>query len=594
MSETLTLNYERDQLAKLLYDKWLTWDMARINWKDEKKELRQYIHATDTRKTSNSKLPWKNSTVTPKITQIRDNLHANYLAALFPREKWFKFEPADRDSATLKKKQAVESYMVSKMKQHNFQTIVSQLVLDYIDYGNVFVGHEFVNEVKTDPITKEAVTVYRGPRPFRISPLDIVFDPSARTFKESPCIVRRLKSIGDLIKDIETRPNLEYNPKIVSEIVNSRYAGSGIIDHYKTDGYRVDGFNTIEDYMGSGLVELHDFYGDTYDEFTGVWKTNRVVTIADGRWVLRDIENRSWLGHRPIYHCGWRLRADNLWAQGPLDQLVGMQYRIDHLENLKADVFDVIAHPVTLISGSTVEEFEFGPNAKIYLGVDGKVTFERPEAAALNANMEIQVLMDRMEELAGAPRQAMGIRTPGEKTKYEVQTLENGAGRIFQSKVAWFERNIIEPLLDSMLEEGVRSLDAMEEIRIVDPEIGVETFAKISKQDIVARGKLVAMGARHFAEEARFVQELQSTLSAVANFPTVNAHISGKAIAKAIGEVMGWSAYGIIKDNVAVMEQAETQRLVQTAQEDVRTEATIPAELQDEDMVPPAPTVPQQ
>lgn len=585
MSETLALTYDKEDLASFVYNKWTMWNMARTPWKDEKKELRQYIHATDTRKTSNAKLPWKNSTVTPKITQIRDNLHANYLAALFPREKWFKFEPADRASATLKKKQAVEFYMAMKMKQHEFQVIVSQLVLDYIDYGNVFVGHEFVNETKTDPVTGEVVTVYRGPRPFRISPLDIVFDPTARSFKESPCIVRRLMSIGDLVKSVATRPQLEYRSDVVAKIVSSRYKGNGVIDQYKTDGYKVDGFNSIEDYMGCGLVELHDFYGDTYDETTGEWKTNRVVTVADGRWILRDIENRSWLGLRPIYHCGWRLRADNLWAQGPLDQLVGMQYRIDHLENLKADVFDQVAHPVTIIKGTTVEDFEFGPSAVVHVGMDGDVKFDRPDALALNANIEINELMNRMEELAGAPRQAMGIRTPGEKTKYEVQTLENGAGRIFQAKVTWFERNIIEPLLNSMLEEGVRGFDAIEEIKVVDPELGMEDFVQITKADITAKGKLTAMGARHFAEEARFVQELSQTLQTTQNMPTINAHFSGKAIAKAIGEVMGWNAYGIVKDNAAVSEQAETQRLVNAAQENVATEAGMPAELQPEDMV---------
>ena len=60
MSDVLTLNYQLENLAQLLYNKWTDWDSARTNWKDEKKELRQYIHATDTRKTANAKLPWKN------------------------------------------------------------------------------------------------------------------------------------------------------------------------------------------------------------------------------------------------------------------------------------------------------------------------------------------------------------------------------------------------------------------------------------------------------------------------------------------------------------------------------------------------------
>ena len=52
---------------------------------------------------------------------------------------------------------------------------------------------------------------------------------------------------------------------------------------------------------------------------------------------------------------------------GPLDNLVGMQYRIDHLENLKADVFDQIAYPIIKIRGD-VEDFDFEPAARIYMG----------------------------------------------------------------------------------------------------------------------------------------------------------------------------------------------------------------------------------
>jgi hypothetical protein len=75
---------------------------------------------------------------------------------------------------------------------------------------------------------------------------------------------------------------------------------------------------------------------------------------------MSNEENPSWLGKCPIFHAGWRERPDNLYAMGPLDNLVGMQYRIDHLENLKADVFDQIAYPILKIRGD-VEDFDFEP-----------------------------------------------------------------------------------------------------------------------------------------------------------------------------------------------------------------------------------------
>ena len=93
---------------------------------------------------------------------------------------------------------------------------------------------------------------------------------------------------------------------------------------------------------------------------------------------------------------------------GPLDNLVGLQYRIDHLENLKADVFDQIAYPILKIKGGDVEDFVFEPGARIYLGDEGDVGYMSPDTTALQADLQIQNLADTMEEMAGAPRQGYG------------------------------------------------------------------------------------------------------------------------------------------------------------------------------------------
>jgi len=86
------------------------------------------------------------------------------------------------------------------------------------------------------------------------------------------------------------------------------------------------------------------------------------------------------------------------------------------------------------------------------------------------------------------------------------------------------------------------------------------------------------MGARHFAEQAKFIQELAQTLATVQALPEVKAHISGKAIAKALEENLGWSKYKIVQENVAVSEQAETQRLINQVSEDMQVEQQIPVE----------------
>ena len=575
MQTNIESPYKPECLGSKITDMWVRWDAARIDWTKEKKELREYLFATDTRKTSVQQ--WKNSTVTPKLTQIRDNLHANYMAALFPSEDWFMWDAADKDAASVDKKTAITAYMKSKLKASDFQLLVSQLVYDYIDYGNVIVGHEFVRDVKVGA-GNETTVLYSGPRAFRVSPLDVVFNPMADGFKNTPLIRRVLKSMGDLIKDVETKPSLNYDPDVIKRALEMRSNFRDNPDMMKNDGLIVDGFGSIEEYINCDAVELLEFYGDIYDHEKQQLHKDVMITIIDRKWVLRMIDNPSWSGTKPFFHCGWRLRPDNLWAQGPLDQLIGMQYRIDHLENLKADVYDQIAHPVLKVMGNTVEDFQFAPGATVFCGDEGDVEFIRPDATALQADMQIAEMMNRMEELAGAPKQAMGIRTPGEKTKYEVQTLENAAGRIFQSKVYWFEKNILEPLLNSMFEEARREFGATEQIKSIDPTFGAEVFVQISKSDIVGTGKFYPIGGRHFAEQAKFLQELNQTLQFVQSIPTIAAHVSGKNAAKALEDVLGWKSYGIIKDNAAVHEQAETQRLINGITEDLAVESSVDVE----------------
>ena len=76
-----------DQLGCSIANMWTEWNMKRQFKVSDWEELRKYIYATDTRHTTNSKLEWSNSTTLPKLTQIRDNLYANYIATMFPKRK---------------------------------------------------------------------------------------------------------------------------------------------------------------------------------------------------------------------------------------------------------------------------------------------------------------------------------------------------------------------------------------------------------------------------------------------------------------------------------------------------------------------------
>ena len=567
----------QENLAKVLAGLYNQWWIQRNDKEEEWRELRNYIFATDTTTTSNSTLPWKNKTTLPKLTQIRDNLHANYMDALFPNDNWMKWEGASREDSTINKRKAIEAYMKTKLKESQFREEVSLLLYDYIDYGNAFGSVTYVNEQHIDPVTEEVITTYNGPKLKRISPFDIVFNPVASSFAKSPKFTRYVKSVGELQRDLDERPDLKYDKSAFNKALEIRNSISmfRVEDVNKAGGFIADGFGTLQEYYQSGMVEILEFEGDFYDKDDDVLHKNRIITIIDRNYVLRNIANPSYIGQDTKAHVAWRKRPDNLYGMGPLDNLVGMQYRLDHLENAKADAMDLTIHPPMVIKGE-VDPFEWGPETTIHLQEDGAIDMLPPNPAAFQVNNELQGLMNTMEQMAGAPKEAMGIRTPGEKTAFEVQSLQNAAGRIFQNKVNQFEVEMLEPILNTMLETAKRNLELPELAKVYDDDFGVQDFLSVTKEDLTSRGKIRPIGARHYAARAQLLQNMLGVFNSPIG-QMISPHVSPKLVAKMIEEYMGFDQYGFMQDNAALFEAAEQEKIKMQIQQDLQAQQAGPS-----------------
>lgn len=555
---------------------WDTYNNQRQDKMAEWSELRNYVFATDTTTTTNNTLPWKNSTTLPKLCQIRDNLHSNYLSALFPKDSWLNWLAYSRDAAVKEKAAVIKAYMENKTREGHLRTTASRLLYDYIDYGNAFATCSFESRHK-ELANGLRVPDFIGPRAHRISPLDIVFNPTADTFDDSWKILRSVKTLGELKRLAMEDPDQAFWEEALERRrgITDKMGSYRPEDFNKALGFSVDGFGNMYEYFQGNFMEVLEFYGDYHDSETGILHRNKVITIVDRCHTVRITDIPNWMGKAPIVHVGWRLRPDNLWSMGPLDNLVGMQYRLDHLENLKADAMDLIVHPPLMIQGE-VEEFVWGPGAEIHVDENGSIAeVSKNMNSIVIAEQDMQRLEDRMELYAGAPREAMGVRTPGEKTATEVNSLQNAAGRIFQEKITHFEIELLEPLLNLMLEVARRNLDESDVIRVLDTDVGVQKFITITRDDIIADGKLRPVGARHFAKQA---QDLQNLIG-VFNSPLAQMlapHTSGKALTEFVNDMTNLQGYNVFQFNVAIDEQKETQSLAAVAQEEMAAEGTMP------------------
>ena len=567
----------RDDLASSIVYRWDELDNERDGWKAEVKELRDFVFATDTSGTLEAEgdYDWHNRTTLPKICQIRDNLHANYISALFPNDDWLKWEGYTLNDEVQEKRDTIQAYMSNKARIGGLRDECSKLLYDYIDYGIAIADVKWVNESKIDPETQEKIPGYVGPKAIRVSPLDIVFDASASSFEGSPKITRSIVRWGELELMAKENPE-EWITEAIAYCKESRgkLTGYNKDDLQKACGFSIDGFGNLHTYYGSGYVELLEFEGSIHDPITNTILDDYIITVIDRTRVIRKTPIPAWKRNGFKVFTGWRKRPDNLYAMGPLANLVGMQYRIDHLENAKADGWDLIITPMFKIIGD-VDEFEFKPGGEVHIAEGGDVQPLTVPKEVLAVNTEIGFQMQLMEEFAGAPKQAMGIRTPGEKTAFEVQALENAAGRIFQEKITQFETELLEPLLNNMLQVAVRNMSAPDVIRVLDDDLGLPTFTKISKEDITASGILRPIGARHFAHRAQLIQNL----TGISNTPVwakIERHFSDIELAKLVEDSMQIKRFAVVSKDAGMFEQAESQRNAQQLQQDLEVEAATP------------------
>ena len=581
MKKTVDFNniVSPEKLATNIYEKWSDWNQRRSSALSRWAEICDYVFASDTRATSARSTPWQNSTTRPKLCQIFDNLSANYLASLFPSPKWLSWESENQDSASVDRREKIRGYILQKLKVDHFERTVKDLIVDWILYGNCFALVEYKNVVQTRPNGEYAIE-YQGASLSRISPYDIMFDITASNFQDSPKIIRRVVSYGQLKQAISQYPeDAEMLKKAFAyqeEVRHSSYEASQQADFIKNDAFCRDGYSSWKEYVTSGKCELLDFYGSIFDEETGEFLDNYIITVMDRSRIIRKERIDSWQGCPPIRHCGWRTRPDNLLAMSPLENLIGMQYRIDHLENMKADVFDKIGKPKLIIQGELDRKPTGEPDEILYLPENTRAYYLAPDGTALNADLQIRELEEAMENYAGAPKQAMGIRTAGEKTAFEVQSLDNAASRMFQNKISMFERDFLEPIINDFLEVERSNMTSDVMVRTVDDVDGTEIFLEVTPEDITGKGRLTPIGARHFAYKANLVQNVTQVLSTIARDPAVATHISGLALAKLVESALDLQPYKIVRENVRVFEQADTQRLAQAAMQNVQEEGMIP------------------
>ena len=561
-------------LAAAIADKFVTWENSRDRWYRNAKETLENLYATSTRDIYNQTREYDNSTHIPKITQIRDMLITYYLDAMFSLPDYVDWEAYDYDSIDVNTRNTLKSVAKQMVEDSGFKPTIRELVEDYVDYGNCFATVVNVTDTLGDAI------IYQGPRAVRLDPLNIYFDPLASDFNRSPKIIRSIKTLGELIAESEDLPE---DANMYKEALNKAIKNRSMVrdrlaetnaELIKDDRCNIAGFGNWSAYYASDTVELLTFYGDIYNMEDNKLHRNTRIVVMDRSHVLLEEPIKNYGFKSNIFKAGWRDRKDNLWSMSPLDNIKGMQFMIDFLENKRADIFNYISNPMIVTKGDVEMPEYLYPGCQVGLDVDSDLQFARPDATALQADLYIDRYINLMEEMAGTPREAMGFRTPGEKTAFEVSQLNTASSRLFNEKTRKFELEMLEPLLTLMLRIYMTNPTRTVKIRN-QLEDGTVLFEEVNLDQLQANGRFVAMGSNTYTEKARMAQTvMQIYNSAIPSDPLVFNYFNPKTLAKIIAYTTGLDNWpDIVKENArtnAELEMRQTQEFAQQQLEETQ------------------------
>lgn len=562
--QTLTIeNYnDKNRVASAIAGKWFEYNSYRTEATALWKEIDKYIHGTDTNSTLNTGTD--HNTMIPVVSEIHSDWNAIMYSTVLPHEDWLGWQGYDINAITKAKREKILSYIRHLHRVNGFRSTLRKIIDDYGRYGNCFAQVAY----KDNSVLKEDGSVaagFAGAAIKRISPYDIVFNPTAPSFYDTYKVVKSLMSLGEFKEWIDNLPE-DLNVDIPSmESILRRRSSTGRQDYSsrnKEAQYIPDGFGSYDQYIMSDMIEVLWFHGDVYDVDTQTVHKNRLITVVDRDTLIFDKEET---GVR-IFKGSYKQRPDNLWSQGAFDNVVGINYMVNHRENSKNDAIDRFVNPDRLYVGDVEEIYDDVTGQTKYLVPEGgNVVDINPDATVLTYNNEIASHLDLARRAAGLPPQMAGFRTAGEKTAFEVQTLDEGAFRSFINSAEHFEQEFLEPLITAEIEIAKENFTSVLKVLKEDEE-GIFTTLEITEDDLKSNGKLVPYGARRFERRIQHQAGLQQ-LSQSALGQLVAPHMNSWNLTQAVNFVYGLGDFKIFGKFAATEEQLEQQKQMARAEE---------------------------
>jgi hypothetical protein len=423
------------------------------------------------------------------------------------------------------------------------------------------------------PLSEQTVATYierevinfDGPNFEIIDPLDALPQPGIKDIHDMDHFGRRYWLDFTQVKALSvpggSREPL-FDPKVVREMELTGTGATTALSSLKA--MRGQGMWTADDETArlrerySRPVEIVEYVGiETPTELLPADSTGtfRVLTVANGKFLLRDKTFPFLLSKRPYLACSLNPDPHYFFAPGRGEMAAQMQLGINKFTNQVLDALDVSIDPW----------FIFDRNA----AVDPRNLFLRPgrwipvtgnpqnvvmpgqvNLQGLSSGIETtQLLWQYMQRVSGIlDESVIGVRAPGRSTaRGDLSRAEAVAVRLVLEAML-FEQQILEPLADAYMAHDKQFLIPPKEYLILgnamktDPQTGSSISVErgtIYPKDLTGNYSAKAVGTQLRAIRSDRIQDFLLMTQIIGQSPSLAAAASSAGWIKLIAREMG-------------------------------------------------------
>lgn len=375
---------------------------------------------------------------------------------------------------------------------------------------------------RAETVETETVVDFDGPDIEVVDCLDAFPQPSRSSIRDMNWFIRRYWMDFDEVRAEAQEPDGTFEPSAIKELKLSHPGASKAMDYDERRSlYRssLDAASRDADPLARP-IEIIEMWGVIPDELVPEdGAKNRVITVANGRVLLRNSPNPYWSGEIPFLSYSPMQDPHYFHAPGKIEIAERLQASANRLASQQLDVLDLIVDPMWLVDRSKGIDLNrlFSRTGRV-IEVDGPVTDTMqpifPDLRGMQLGwQEIGLIWKQIQQGSGIVEDTvMGGGSTKRQTAREFLGRQEAVSNRLLLEARLAEEGFIEPLAMAFRALNRQYLDVPREVAYAGPHAlrnvvtGEETgFEQISVdfEDIELDLKKVrARGATQFLSKA--------------------------------------------------------------------------------------------